>query len=103
MKREGREMQFFINDIFINKFRVSTFPVVKTAVSVAFASKVAITSIEARVKNYPGYRIRDSYLQKLFKLVSSSEIIFLSRIFSAKSPVQFLTMHDRQKVLKKET
>lgn len=51
MKRDGGDMQVFINDVFVKEFRVSTFPVVKTSVGVVFASKVVFTSAEARVKN----------------------------------------------------
>ena len=51
LKREGLEMQFFINDVFVRRFQVSTFQVAKTSIGVAFASKVTITSIEGRLKN----------------------------------------------------
>ena len=48
LKREGRRMQFFVNDKFIQEFSVSQFPVMKTSVGSAFKSIVEITSIQAR-------------------------------------------------------
>jgi hypothetical protein len=50
MKREGGEMQLFVNDIYVNDFRVSVFPVQLISVGAAFNSTVVITSIEARAR-----------------------------------------------------
>jgi hypothetical protein len=49
LKREGGQMQFFVNDKFVKQFRVSLFPLMKMSVGVAFESRIVITSIEARV------------------------------------------------------
>lgn len=51
LKREGGHMQFFVNGMFVKEFSVSRFPVVKTSVGAAHASKIVITSIEARTRN----------------------------------------------------
>ncbi len=50
LKREGGNMQFFVNDRFVREFAVSLFPIAKISIAAAFKSKVLITSIEAREK-----------------------------------------------------
>jgi hypothetical protein len=51
LKREGGEMQFFVNDEYVKAFGVSLFPVERIHVGAAFPSAIVITSIEARTKN----------------------------------------------------
>ncbi|CAN5332930.1 hypothetical protein BH23BAC1_BH23BAC1_17920 [soil metagenome] len=51
LKREGGKMHFFVNDIFVDEFNVSRFPVEKTSIGAAHQSKVFVTSIEGRTRN----------------------------------------------------
>lgn len=50
IKREGGNIQLFVNDKFIKQFSASLFSVKKISVGAAFESKVIISSIEARVR-----------------------------------------------------
>lgn len=50
LKREGGRLQLFVNDGFVKQFPASLFPVQKIGIGAAFASRVVVTSIEARVK-----------------------------------------------------
>ncbi len=50
IKREGGNIQLFVNDSFIKQFPAPLFPVKKISIAAAFESKVIITSIEARVR-----------------------------------------------------
>lgn len=48
LKREGGEMQFFVNDTFIKGFDVSLFPIEEISLGAAFESTITVTSIEFR-------------------------------------------------------